>query len=296
MSDDAILGVHSNVRKGQIDPETGKPYGFDAGHAWISVTRDGKTTRYGLWPDGHPSVEDNGSGSDIRTGMEDGDTPAASRYYRLTPEQATKLDGLLKANETWGYTNNCSSWARDTVEAVTGVQLNSDDPGALWTETPRQLGDSIHRLEEKDRSSPQSPTTPQPAKSSSLPGARADLSDTSRQLLQDSEQHVQQLAGQNRLTWDQGMDNTVAAVARQAREDGLTGITHLKASGGDIRFAQAEAYGLKEGALDARAAANTPVQESEAALAIADARAASVLAMDAHAPEMEMEMAALQRA
>lgn len=103
MSDDVILGVHSNVRKGQIDPETGKPYGFDAGHAWISVTRDGKTTNYGLWPDEHPRVEDNGSGSDIRTGMEDGDTPAASRYYRLTPEQASKLDGLLKANETWGY-------------------------------------------------------------------------------------------------------------------------------------------------------------------------------------------------
>jgi len=84
MSEDVILGVHSNVRKGQMDPETGDPYGFDAGHAWISVTRDGKTTRYGLWPDAHPNVEDNGGGSDIRTGMEDSDTPAASRYYRLT--------------------------------------------------------------------------------------------------------------------------------------------------------------------------------------------------------------------
>ena len=45
MADDVILGVHSNVRKGQIDPETGQAYGFDAGHAWISVTRDGKTTQ-----------------------------------------------------------------------------------------------------------------------------------------------------------------------------------------------------------------------------------------------------------
>lgn len=274
MADDVILGVHSNVRKGQIDPETGQAYGFDAGHAWISVTRDGKTTNYGLWPDAHPSVENNGSGSDIRTGMEDGDTPAASRYYRLTPEQATRLDGLLKANETWGYTNNCSSWARDAVESVTGVQLNADDPGVLWTETPRQLGDSIHRLEEKDRTSPTSPTTPPPGKSSSSLGARADLSDTSRQLLQDSDQHVRRLAEQHGLPWDQGMDNTVAAVAQQAREDGLTGITHLKAGGGEIRFAQADGYGLKEGAVDARAAANTPQQESEAALAMADARKA----------------------
>lgn len=273
MADDVILGVHSNVRKGQIDPETGKPYGVDAGHAWISVTRDGKTTNYGLWPDGHPRVKDNGPGSDIRTGMEDGDTPAASRYYRLTPEQATKLDGLLKANETWGYTNNCSSWARDTVGAVTGVHLNADDPGVLWTETPRQLGDSIHRLEEKNQTAPDSPTTPPPAKSSSTLGARADLSDTSRQLLKDSDQHVRRLAEQNGLPWDQGMDNTVAAVARQAREDGLTGITHLKAGGGDIRFAQVDGFGLKEGAVDARIAANTPVQASEAALAMADSRA-----------------------
>ncbi|MGM9427943.1 XVIPCD domain-containing protein [Hydrogenophaga sp. MI9] len=288
MADDVILGVHSNVRKGQIDPETGQAYGFDAGHAWISVTRDGKTTNYGLWPDGHPRVEDNGSGSDIRTSMEDGDTPAASRYYRLTPEQATRLDGLLKTNETWGYTNNCSSWARDTVEAVTGVHLNADDPGVLWTETPRQLGDSIHRLEEKDRTSPMSPTTPPPAKSCSSLGARADLSDTSRQLLQDSDQHVRRLAEQHGLPWDQGMDNTVAAVAQQARDDGLTGITHLKAGGGEIRFAQADSYGLKEGAVDAREAANTPVQESEAALAMADARTASQPATETRAaPQVE---------
>ena len=295
MADDVILGVHSNVRQGQIDPETGKPYGFDAGHAWISVTRDGKTTNYGLWPDGHPSVEDNGKGSDIRTGMEDGDTPAASRYYRLAPDQTAKLDGLLKANETWGYTNNCSSWVRDTAQAVTGAHLNADDPGVLWTETPRQLGDSIQRLEDRDKTSPESPTTPPPAKGSSSLSARADLSDTSRQLLQDSEQHVRRLAEQNGLPWDQGMDNTVAAVARRARDDGLTGISHLKAGGGDIRFAQADGYGVKEGALDARVAANTPAPQSEAALALADARTTPEPAVEPRAAP-EIDRPALQRA
>jgi hypothetical protein len=295
MSDEVILGVHSNVRKGQIDPETGQPYGFDAGHAWISVTRDGKTTRYGLWPDGHPSVDDNGDGSDIRTGMEDGDTPAASRYFRLTPEQASRLDGLLRANETWGYTHNCSSWARDTVEAVTGVRLNADDPGVLWTETPRQLGDSIHRLEEKDRTGPTSPTTPPAARSSSALGARADLSNTSRQLLQDSDAHVRRLAEQHGLPWDQGMDNTVAAIAQQAREGGLTGITHLKAGGGEIRFAQADVHGVREGVVDARAAANMPAHESEAALAFADARPAPQAATDTRAAP-DMNALAMQRA
>lgn len=272
MSEDVILGVHSNVRKGQMDPETGDPYGFDAGHAWISVTRDGKTTRYGLWPDAHPNVEDNGDGSDIRTGMEDSDTPAASRYYRLTLEQVAKLDSLLKANETWGYTHNCSSWARDTVESVTGLRLNADDPGALWTETPRQLGESIHQLEQKSRTSPERPVAPAPAKRSSMQGDRADLSDISRQLVQDGELHVRQVAERHRLPWDQGMDNTVAAIAHRAREAGLTGITHFQAGDGSIRFAQFHGYVLREEVMDARAAANTPAQTSEAALAMVDAR------------------------
>ncbi|MCB2018653.1 MAG: hypothetical protein KDF54_14260 [Hydrogenophaga sp.] len=295
MSDDVILGVHSNVRKGQIDPETGQPYGFDAGHAWISVTRDGKTTRYGLWPDGHPAVEDNGNGSDIRTGMEDGDSPAASRYYRLTPEQAARLDERLRANETWGYTNNCSSWARDTVQAVTGVRLNADDPGILWTETPRQLGDSIHQLEEKKRTSPADPATPEPARSSSF-GPRANLSDTSKQLLQDSEQHVRRLAEQHGLPWDQGMDNTVAAVARQAREEGLTGITHLKVDDGGIRFAQADGQALREGQVDARTAANTPAHDSEVALVRADANQAAPAQIAETRGSPEIDAPVMQRA
>lgn len=271
MADDVILGVHSNVRKGQVDPETGQPYSFDAGHAWLSVTRAGKTTHYGLWPDAHPSVEDNGKGSDIRVGLEDGDTPAASRYFRLNTEQAAKLEALLDTNETWSHTHNCSSWARETTAAVTGVRLNADDPGALWTETPRQLGDSIHRLEEQLRTSPGRPVESQPSRDSTR-GSRAGLSDASLQLLRDSEQHVRDVAERNGLIWDQGMTNTVAAVAHQAQTNGLTGVTHLRASGGRIRFAQADAFGIKEGVMDARIAANTPAQYSEAAMLMQDSR------------------------
>lgn len=265
MSDDVILGIHSNVRKGQIDPETGQPYGLDAGHAWISVTRDGRTTYHGLWPDAHPSVEDNGRGTDVRRGLEEGDTPAASRYFRLTPEQVQKLDTLLNENATWSYTHNCSSWARDTVDAVTGIHLHADDPGALWTETPRQLGDSIHRLEQQRQTSPSLPAEPAPASSSRSHAGRADLSETSQQLLRDSELHIRRIGADHGLTWDPGMDNTVAAVARQAREDGLTGITHLKAEGGVIRYAQAGGHALRDGRMHAHEAANTPAQVSVAA-------------------------------
>ncbi|MFN3494638.1 MAG: hypothetical protein ACK40L_09040 [Hydrogenophaga sp.] len=284
MADQIILGVHSNVRKDQIDPDTGNPYGIDAGHAWISVSRNGNTTRYGLWPDAHPNVEDNGDGSDIRVGMEDGDTPAASRYYQLNNEQAAKLEGLLKANETWGYTHNCSSWARETVEAVTGKHLDADDPGALWTETPRQLGASIQRLEEKSKTSPESPAVPVPENSSRSKGSSAELSGTSVQLLHDSERHVRHTAEKHGLAWDTGMDNTVAAVALQAREDGLSGITHFKAGNGVIRFAQADGVGIKEGELDARTAANTPANDSKLALETLDARHSGERMHEARSP------------
>lgn len=289
-----VLGIHSNVRKGQVDPETGTPYGVDAGHAWISVSRNGHTTHYGLWPDAHPLVEDNGDGSDIRIGMEAGDTPAASRYYRLNGAQAAQLEGLLKANETWNYTHNCSSWARETVESVTGLRLNVDDPGALWTETPRQLGDSIHRLEEKLRTSPESPAIPERAPSSLPAGSSLDLSSTSNQLLNDSERHVRRMAERHGLAWDPGMDNTVAAIALQARQEGLSGITHLAAGNGVIRFAQADGLTIKEGSLDARMAANTPARNSEAVLAKADARIQATTgvevstAREANAPVMQM--------
>lgn len=43
---------------------------FTGGHAWISVTKNGTVTVYGLWPDEHPRTLDNGDGTDIRVGLE----------------------------------------------------------------------------------------------------------------------------------------------------------------------------------------------------------------------------------
>ncbi len=120
---ETVVGIHSNVRPGMLDPFTGAEFqpGLSAGHAWLSVTRDGETKTYGLWPDWNPAAADNGSGTDIRTNLEVGDVPAASRYFRLTPEQATALEAKLSENATWEYTENCSSWASSTLKAVTGV-------------------------------------------------------------------------------------------------------------------------------------------------------------------------------
>ncbi len=98
------------------------------------------------------------------------------------------------------------------------------------------------------------------------------LSPESQQLLNDSEQHVRTLAGRHDIPWDQGMDNTVFALAAQAREQGMTGISHLNVADGQIRFAQYDGQVLKEGQLDARVAANTEAGDSLAQMASADQR------------------------
>ena len=88
MSGEATLGIHSTV-----DPRTEGSFNqLVDGHAWITVTRNGQTKHYGLWPDAHSRVQDNGPGTDIREGMEALLRPTASRYYALTPEQERRLD------------------------------------------------------------------------------------------------------------------------------------------------------------------------------------------------------------
>lgn len=98
-----------------------------------------------------------------------------------------------------------------------------------------------------------------------------ELSPASLRLLKDSEHHVRALADRHQLPWDAGMDNTVHALAAQAREQGLTGITHLKVAGGQIRFAQhAQGEPLRESQIDAKAAANTGVDLSVGRMVQAD--------------------------
>lgn len=98
-----------------------------------------------------------------------------------------------------------------------------------------------------------------------------ELSPASLRLLRDSEHHVRALADRHQLPWDAGMDNTVHALAAQAREQGLTGITHLKVAGGQIRFAQhAQGEPLRESQIDAKAAANTGVDLSVGRMVQAD--------------------------
>lgn len=142
-----ILGIHSNVAGDDAD--------YTAGHAWLTLTRNGGTTHYGLWPDAHPRTVDNGDASDIRVGLEAGQGSAASRYYRLSPAQADSFNAATRANVQWFYTHNCSSWASDVVSEIIDEDVDADD--LLGVETPRELGRNIQRLEQGDPTSISAP-------------------------------------------------------------------------------------------------------------------------------------------
>lgn len=146
-----VLGIHSNV--------AGDANDYTGGHAWLTITHKGKTTYYGLWPDAHPNVVNNGDSSDIRVGMEASAKASASRYYRLSDAQAKHFNGLMKANVAWRYTNTCASWASEIVEEIVGEDVDADDWGGF--ETPRELGRSILKLEAKQ---PTSISSPKPLK------------------------------------------------------------------------------------------------------------------------------------
>jgi hypothetical protein len=143
-----ILGIHSNV--------AGNENGFTAGHAWITVTENGVTRAYGLWPDNHPRTIDNGNGTDIRIGLEGARIPEASRFFKLTATQAVTLRMELQKNVSWQYTNTCASWASDVVYRVVGQDIDADD--WLGFETPRELGRHILTLEQDTPTTIKAPT------------------------------------------------------------------------------------------------------------------------------------------
>ncbi|MCP3942498.1 MAG: hypothetical protein GY710_13570 [Desulfobacteraceae bacterium] len=135
-----ILCVHSNVAEGVGNPD------MTAGHSWLTLHK-GSTgalvNSYGLWPDDHPNVPDNGDAPDVRFDL-DGDRRLGQFYYALslTADHKRTLDKKVKQKDWhWTYTNTCASFASEVFDAVTGVELDADD----WCgfETPRELGESI---------------------------------------------------------------------------------------------------------------------------------------------------------
>ncbi|WP_407469675.1 hypothetical protein ABFU43_02960 [Xanthomonas campestris pv. raphani] len=158
MADRIVLGVHS-----WVDPKTqanGDAFDkFTDGHAWLTVSRNGEVSYYGLWPDSHPDIVRRGQSdpkaTDIREGREAGSDVTASRYYTLTTEQAKELEIALQQNVTWGPTTTCAGWASDTVTSVTGNRLDATE--FLSIETPREMVKTIRQLEAEQPTAPDNP-------------------------------------------------------------------------------------------------------------------------------------------
>lgn len=175
----AILGIHTNT-------EPGAP--LIEGHAWLTITRHGKTDAYGIWPADHPrfSEETSPPETDVRRGLENGFEATASRYYELTADQLKTFEAATREKVTWGYSNTCASWASDTAYRVTGERVSASELGGL-TDTPRQIRESIDQLESQRSTSRDAPRGPIEA----APGRGS--SSGSLSMTEGSDRQVQQL-------------------------------------------------------------------------------------------------------
>ncbi|MBU1819991.1 MAG: hypothetical protein KKG00_00580 [Bacteroidetes bacterium] len=121
-SERAYLGIHSSEPANDCKNDC-----TNYGHAWVSLTDNGKTTYYGLWPDWHPEVTKrglaNGKGSDIRTGIESG-FGEQTRYYLLDNTQKESFEIFLQRNLTYNpLLYNCTSFVGDIVYASVGERI-----------------------------------------------------------------------------------------------------------------------------------------------------------------------------
>ena len=266
MPDKIILGVHSNVSADGSGLD-----GYVDGHAWLTITINGKTQAYGLWPDEHPRVTDNGDKSDIRIGMEIGAKADASRYYELTSEEYAKFQEKLQENVKWTYTNTCASWASETASEITGEIIDANDYGGF--ETPREMGKSIRELEDKQKSSLSHPITIENRQLSSfLDMETPSLSPIAQTIKQQCHSHVHGFCERNNQPWTEGMDNTYMALTVVAREAKMSGVDFLGVSRDNtIHIEQVDRKGIfREAQISAHEAANIPLAQSEQRLAIVD--------------------------
>ena len=225
-----------------------------------------------------------------------------ARYANLTGLDLVN-DPALAANQTNAEALAVSYW-KDRIQSERGAATDVKVAGSIINtgepdKTPNGLDDRkanaaaweaalgkegyLEGVLERHPAAPTATEAPPPTPAPTLQQGALDeplrlraelqLSPESLRLLQGSEQQVRQIAERHRLPWDAGLDNTVAAVASQARQDGLSDITHLNVTqGGQIRMAQFDGFTLKESSLDARAAANTTQQHSLGQMAQLDQR------------------------
>ncbi|MEZ5662416.1 MAG: hypothetical protein R3E94_02665 [Burkholderiaceae bacterium] len=282
-----------------------------AGHMWYRISDGTTKNSYGFAPKEHG--QSSGPGEVVRTDTDAYHQPGYSRTLEISAEQYQRLKqyGEDGYDETWRYfrsdyhglTNSCIDF---TWGALKYAGIERHQPAQTWAndfglqETPAhdrsidrgfdgavKVLSNQHHVQQlvppmpaselnQERSYPAPPRSLMQRLFSETGMSPSQLDPISRQLLADSERHVRQVAQMHQLPWDAGMDNTVHAMAERARASGLTAITHFRASGGTLRLAQFDGYGIRETTLDARIAANTPAHRSLVQLLHQDRTDASV--------------------
>ncbi|WP_367381095.1 hypothetical protein [Stenotrophomonas cyclobalanopsidis] len=217
----AVLGIHTNT-------EPGAP--LIEGHAWLTITRDGKTEAYGLWPADHPRFgkETAAPATDIRRGIENNFDATASRYYSLSSEQLREFEAALGENVTWGYTNTCASWASNTAYRVTGERVNAAELGGL-TGTPREIRESIDTLEHQQKTSRDAPRAPvnepkersSSSSSFSMEEGRDPQAENDRDMLQSIRNGVAVIDQQYSREYDEASERISAGLCVAAKSRGL---------------------------------------------------------------------------
>ncbi len=158
--DFAIVGVHTSVTGSTIWQNV-----WNHGHAWITITANDSTLRYGLWPDDNDSIVaaglSNGAGTDVRKNFEKG-TGRFSRFTCVTPMKLAEVNGFIQKD--WEYflpTRNCATFAQKVWKVTTSDQ-EILDANELWNgspvESPRVLGNSIVEKEAIDPTGALRPT------------------------------------------------------------------------------------------------------------------------------------------
>lgn len=162
-----ILGIHSSVTKSGSSSNPVKYITSTEGHAWISVRYFGNTSTYSLYPDNHPGIRDSGrdvtsQGSDVRKNYEIEQRRRAkeNRYYQLIKTQHSRLMVIVQSNTKHRLTENCASWAAETVRKITSDKIKADETILRFIESPRQLSRQIIKLENARQTSIKNPLPP----------------------------------------------------------------------------------------------------------------------------------------
>lgn len=61
--------------------------------------------------------------------------------HAISEEEEKKLKKLVRKPTKWTLTNTCASFASETFEEVTGIDIDADE--ILGFETPREIGEHI---------------------------------------------------------------------------------------------------------------------------------------------------------